>query len=224
VYRLNTAAASQVKLIVQLASMPQVKNSDGTFNLSKWKAEVDKFRSLAVGTHIANRTYYLHYLVDQPNCASCWGGTAIPWATVEEMAKYSKSIWPSLATVVRAAPTDLAKATFQWNYLDAGWAQYNTRMGDVRTYLANQVAQAKSEGLGLVAGLYVKHADGIGTAPMTASQIKSFGTVMASNPYVCAVSGWKYDATYLAQSGIRAAFDSVARVARGRTAGSCAGS
>jgi hypothetical protein len=221
VYRLNTAATSQIKLVVMLASMPQVKNSDGTFNLSKWKTEVDKFRGLAVGTYIANGTYYLHYLVDQPNCASCWGGTAIPWATVEEMARYSKSIWPGLATVARVAPSDLAKATFQWTYLDAGWFQYDTRMGDIRTYLANQVAQAKNEGLGLVAGLYVKHAAGMGTAPMTASQIKSLGTVIASDPYVCAATGWKYDATYLAQTGIRAAFDSVASVARTRTAGSC---
>ena len=220
--RLNTAATSHTKLIVMLASMPQVRNSDGTFNLSKWKTEVDRFRGLAVGTLITNGTYYLHYLVDQPNCASCWGGTAIPWATVEEMARYSKSIWPGLATVVRAAPSDLAKATFQWNYLDAGWAQYNTQMGDIRTYLAGQVAQAKNQGIGLVAGLYVKHADGVGTAPMTASQIKAFGTVIASDPYVCAVTGWKYDATYLAQAGIRAAFDSVASVARTRTAGSCA--
>jgi hypothetical protein len=222
--RLNTAATNHVKLIVMLASMPQVKNGDGTFNLSKWKTEVGKFRGLAVSTHISKGTYYLHYLVDQPNCASCWGGTAIPWSTVEEMARYSKSIWPNLRTVARVAPSDLAKATFRWSYLDAGWAQYNTKMGDIRTYLAGQVAAAKNEGLGLVAGLNVADASGVGSAPMTASQIKSLGTAMASNPYVCAVAGWRYDARYLAQAGIRAAFDAVASVARTRTAGSCAGS
>ena len=54
------------------------------------------------------------------------------------MARYSKSIWPGLATVARVAPSDLAKATFQWSYLDAGWAQYNTKMGDIRTYLATR--------------------------------------------------------------------------------------
>ncbi len=219
--RLNKAAANRVKLVVMLASMPQVKNTNGTFNLTKWKTEVDKFRGMALGTHIANGTYYLHYLVDQPNCASCWGGTAIPWATVEEMARYSKSIWPNLATVARVPPSDLAQATFRFSALDAGWAQYNTKMGDVQTYLAKEVAQAKNEGLGLVAGLNVDDASGVGTPSMTASQIKTFGTVLASNPYVCAVAGWRYNQTYMAQPGIRAAFDAVAAVAKGRTAGAC---
>jgi hypothetical protein len=201
--------------------MSRVKNADGTFSLTKWKAEVDRYRTLSLGTPIGNGSFYLHYLVDQPNCASCWGGHAIPWSTVDEMARYSKSIWPSLSTVARAAPGDLAKATFTWRYLDAGWAQYNTKMGDVRTYLSAQVAQAKNEGLGLVAGLNVDDASGVNTAPMTASQIKAFGTVLASHPYVCALSGWKYDANYLSQTGIRAAFDSVATVARSRSAASC---
>jgi hypothetical protein len=219
--RLSQAGNSQVRLIVMLAGMARVKNADGTFSLTKWKSEVDRYRTMSLGTAISNRTFYLHYLVDQPNCASCWGGRAIPWSTVDEMARYSKSIWPGLATVARAAPSDLAKATFQWAYLDAGWAQYNTRMGDIRTYVSNEVAHAKSEGLGLVAGLNVQDASGVHTAPMTASQIKAFGTVLASHPYVCALAGWKYDAAYLSQTGIRAAFDAVASVARSRTAGSC---
>jgi len=219
--RLSQAGNNHVRLIVMLAGMARVKNADGTFSLTKWKSEVDRYRPLSLGTAISNRAFYLHYLVDQPNCASCWGGKAIPWSTVDEMARYSKSIWPGLPTVAREAPSELAKATFQWAYLDAGWAQYNTRMGDIRTYLSNEVAHAKSEGLGLVAGLNVDDASGVNTAPMTASQIKAFGTVLASHPYVCALAGWKYDAAYLSQTGIRAAFDSVASVARSRTAGSC---
>jgi hypothetical protein len=219
--RLGQAAGNQVRLIVMLAGMSRVKNADGTFSLTKWKSEVDRYRTLSLATSISNGTFYLHYLVDQPNCASCWGGQAISWATVEEMARYSKTIWPGLGTVVRAQPSDLAKATFQWNYLDAGWAQYNTKMGDVRTYIGSQVSQAKNEGLGLVAGLNVNDASGVNTAPMSASQIKTFGTVLASQSYVCALAGWRYDATYLSQTGIRAAFDSVAKVARNRTSGSC---
>jgi hypothetical protein len=219
--RLSQASGKHVRLIVMLAGMSRVKNADGTFNLTKWKAEVDRYRTLSLSTSIGNGTFYLHYLVDQPNCASCWGGKAIAWATVEEMARYSKSIWPRLATVARVAPSDLASATFRWSYLDAGWAQYNTRMGDINTYLARQVSQAKNEGLGLVAGLNVDDAAGVNTAPMTAAQIKTFGTALASHPYVCALAGWKYDATYLSQTGIKAAFDAVASIARNRTSGSC---
>ncbi len=123
--------------------------------------------------------------------------------------------------MARSEPSELAKATFQWSYLDAGWAQYNTKMGDVGTYIASEVAQARNERLGLVAGLNVDDASGLNTPPMTASQIKAYGTVLASQPYVCALAGWKYDATYLSQTGIRAALDSVATVARNRASGSC---
>jgi len=219
--QLTQAAASKMKLIVMMAVTSQVKNADGTFSLTKWKAQVDQYRSLSLGSRVSDKTLYLHYLVDQPQCSSCWGGKAIPYATVEEMAKYSKSIWPGLATTARVAPTDLAKATFRWTYLDAGWAQYNTKKGDIGKYLSAQVASAKAEGLGLVAGLNAEDGSGVNTPPMTASQIKEFGSKLASSPSVCALAVWKYDAGYLAQTGIRAAFDAVASLAKSRAAGSC---
>jgi hypothetical protein len=221
VQRLGSAESAGMRIVVQLAAKGQSKNADGTFSLTKWKAAVDGYRSLRIGTYISDGTFYLHHLVDQPNCASCWGGKAIPWDTVEEMARYSKSIWPALPTTVRVAPSVLAGASFRWTWLDAGWAQYNTRLGDLRTYLARQAAQAKLEGLGLVVGLNVLDGAGYGTASMTASQIKQFGTILAQEPSACALIGWSYNASYLSQSGIRQALDSVATVAKRRNAGSC---
>jgi hypothetical protein len=221
VKHLDLAEASRMKVLVMLVSAAQSRNSDGTFSLTKWKAQVDRFRSLPLDRYISSKTLYLHHLMDQPSCASCWGGTAVPWETVEEMARYSKSIWPSLPTSVRVPPSKLAEADFRWTYLDAGWAQYNTRMGNVGSYLATQVAQAKSEGLGLVAGLNLLDGAGVNTPPMTASQIEAFGTVLAQEPSVCALVPLKYDASYLSQAGIGAALDSVAKIAKGRTGGSC---
>ncbi len=63
----------------------------------------------------------------------------------------------------------LAEATFRWTYLDAAWVQYNTRQGDLRIYLTAQIDKAKSEGLGLVAGLNVMHGAGLDSPSMTAS-------------------------------------------------------
>lgn len=218
---LSSAEASKTKVMVVLAAASDTKNSDGTFSLTKWKAQVNRFQTLALGRYITNKTLFLHHLVDQPDCASCWGGHAIPWATVEAMAKYSKSIWPSVPTSVRVAPTKLAGATFRWTYLDAGWAQYDAGLGDVRAYLAAQVAAAKSEGLGLAVGLNLLDGAGANTAPMTATQIQQFGTVLAREPSACAFVAWKHDAAYLGQPGIRAALDSVAKVAMSRTGASC---
>jgi hypothetical protein len=217
---LDRAESSQMRIIVQLASTG-VKNADGTFSLTRWKGQVDRFRTLSLGQYITSKAFYLHDLVDQPQCASCWGGQAIPWATLEEMARYSKSIWPALPTTARVAPSRLAEATFRWTYLDAGWAEYNTSLADLKTYLARQASQAKLEGLGLVAGLNLLDGSGYNTAPMTASQIKTFGTILAGDPSVCALVGRSYDATYLSQTGIRDALDAVTAVAKSRSAASC---
>jgi hypothetical protein len=158
--------------------------------------------------------------VDQPNCSSCWGGTAISWATLEEMAKYSKTIWPSLPTVALVAPSELAAAPFRWTYLDAGWAQYTMRRGGLSQYLSTQVAQAKAEGLGLVTGLDLLSGGSAG-APMTASQVKEFGTALAREANTCAVVSRRYDSAYLSRTGVRDALDAVATIAKSRIAASC---
>ena len=220
VTQLGSAESRQMKVIAVLASPGESKNADGTFSLTKWKAQVNRFKTLALDRYISSKTLYLHHLVDQPDCASCWGGTAIPWETVEAMARYSKSIWPSLPTSVRVAPSKLAGAVFRWTYLDAGWAQYDAALGDLRTYLAAEVAQARLEGLGLVVGLNLL-TGGTSSAPMTAGQIQEFGTILAQEPSSCAFVSWKHDASYLSQLGIRAALDAVAQVAKARTSGSC---
>jgi hypothetical protein len=221
VQRLDRAGSSGMAVVATLAPAARTRNADGTFSLARWKAEIDRYRSLPLAAHITGRTLYLHNLVDQPKCAECWGGRAIAWEMVEEMARYSKAIWPALPTTVRVPPSALAKAGFRWNALDAGWAQYSTPRGNVRTWLAAEAAQARAEGLGLVAGLNLLDAAGRGSAPMTADQIREFGTVLAQDPSACALVGWSYDAGYLGQTGIRDALRDVAAIAKGRQAGSC---
>jgi hypothetical protein len=221
VQRLQQAGVAGVAMTALLAPATETRNADGTFSLTKWKAQVDRYRTLGLGTYIQGRTFYLHYLVDRPRCAECWGGRAIPWETIEEMARYSKAIWPALPTAVRVPPTSLARANFRWTALDAGWAQYTTPRGDVRTWLAAEAAAAKNEGLGLVAGLNLLDAAGPGTTPMTASQIRQFGAVLAEHPAVCGFLSWSYNAGYLGQSGIRDALDDVAVLAKSRSPGAC---
>ena len=222
VQQLARAESAKMRIIVSLTSSARSKNADGTFSLTKWKAQVDAYRGLGLGGYVSNKTFYAHYLVDQPNCASCWGGRAISWQTVEEMAHYSKSVWPSLVTTVRAAPSVLAAASFRWSYLDAGWAQYTMRRGDANAFVTREAAAAKAEGLGLIVGVSFLEASGGKSAPMTSAQIKQVGTVLARNASVCALVGWKHDASYLKQSGIGEALDAVATVAKSRNAAACA--
>ena len=224
VRQLDRAAQTKMRIVVSLTSSARSKNADGTFSLTKWKAQVDEYRSLRLDEYVSSRTMYAHYLVERPSCASCWGGRAISWATVEEMARYSKSVWPGLSTAVREAPTVLAADGFRWSYLDAGLALYTMRGGDAKAFVSEEAAAAKAAGLGLMVGVKFYQAEAGSTAWMTASQLKQVGSVFAKDASVCALVGWKYDDGYVSQSGIRQALDSVATVARSRTVASCVGS
>ena len=179
------------------------------------------FLTGAVAAGIISKSEALAYLQD---ASKKTGVDPTKWnpETVEAMAKYSKSIWPGLPTVAKVAPSLLAKASFTWTYLDAGWATYNTRLGDLRTYLASESKAATGEHLGFMVGLNLLDAAGVNTAPMTASQIMQLGTIAAKTSSVCALVGWQYDASYVGQAGIRAALDSVAKVAKSRSVASCA--
>ena len=92
----------------------------------------------------------------------------------------------------------------------------NTRMGDIRTYLSNEVAHAKSEGLGLVAGLNVHDASGVNTAPMTASQIKASARCWRLIRMSALCRGGSTTPPTCRRPECRAAFDSVGQVARSR--------
>ena len=221
VQRLQQAGAAGVAMTALLAPASETRNADGTFSLTKWKAQVDRYRTLGLGTYIQGRTLYLHYLVDRPRCAQCWGGKSIPWETIEEMARYSKAIWPALPTVVRVPPSALARASFRWSALDAGWAQYTMPRGDLGNWLAAEAAAARNEGLGLVAGLNLLDGAGPGTASLTAAQVRELGSELARHPAVCAVLSWSWNAGYLGQAGIRDALDDVGAVARARSPGAC---
>ena len=132
---LATIKARGGKVMLMMAgSQKYYKNADGTFSLSKWKARVDRYRKVNFSQYINDGTIIGHYLIDEPYDPANWAGRPISGATLEEMAKYSKAIWPSLKTIVRAEPY-LIKWSGTYRALDAAWAQYLWRKGDVKTYL-----------------------------------------------------------------------------------------
>src|SRR4051812_98675 len=129
------------------------KNSDGTFSLSKWKQRIDRMRGVNFSSYIADGTIIGEFIMDEPHNPDNWGGTLVSRATIDEMARYSKSIWPSLPVVIRSW-ADYLKG-YNYKYLDAAWAQYSERKGPVGTFIANNVRDAKATGLALVVGMNV---------------------------------------------------------------------
>lgn len=207
-----------------------VKNSDGTFSFTKWKALVARFQNVNLGPYISDGTILGHYLIDEPHRASRWGGHAIPQATIEAMAQYSKQLWPAMTTFVRVAPTWLASSPMGYRYLDAGWAQYASGKGEPGMWIAAEVAAAKQKGLGIAVGLNVldggngsSRIRGVtsGQYAMSASELRSYGTTLLNQSHSCAFYNWTYDGGYYGRSDIKSAMADLSAKAKAHAKTSC---
>jgi hypothetical protein len=232
---LSGARAKGARVVIKLCmgSDSYVKNADGTFSFTKWKSLVDRFKSVNLGPYITDGTILGHFLIDEPSRTSRWGGKVISQSTLEAMAKYSKQLWPGMTTFVRVVPSWLAQGGTTFTYLDAGWLQYAANKGDVTKLVAAEVAAAKSKGLGLVVGLNVldggNKSSGIrgtysGAYAMSAAEIKSYGTALLNQSYVCGFFNWTYNyfgPTYYARSDVKSSLTSLSNMARAHARTSC---
>jgi hypothetical protein len=219
--RLAGIKSAKARVILSLPGGPaQFINADGTFNFDLWKQRVLRYTAVDFSSYITDGTIIGNYIIDQPNCSSCWGGQSIPQSTVEAMAQYSKSLWPGMAAITRADPTWLAEYSGQYEFLDAGWAQYVMRKGDVNTYLSDNVAAAQSKGLRLIVGLNLLNGS-LDQTNLMASQIKDFGSVLLGSSYACAFISWQYNAAYFSQSDIQSALSLLSKKAARHVASSC---
>jgi hypothetical protein len=223
--QLARARSAGARLIVNFAGgrFQNVQNVDGTFSYDLWKARLDRFLPLKdqIDGYVRDGTLLAFMMLDEPHAASSWGGQDVSYALIDLMGKYSKSIWPGLTTIVRSDATWLAKAPFRWTSLDAAWAQYSARKAEVTVYLAANVTAARQAKLGLITGLNVLDGgDGSSRAPgtytgvfnMSSTEIRTYGKVLAADPYVCSFQIWKYDPGYLGQRDIADALLEVAQV------------
>jgi hypothetical protein len=229
---LRSVKARGGRVLIKLyGSELAIENADGTFNLAKWKTMVGRYRSVNFTSYITDGTIVGHYFIDEPHYPSRWGGKIIPQATVEEMAKYSKQLWPTMATIVSAPPAWFASTSLTYTHLDAAWAMYLTEKStDPVGWAARQVTLAKKKGLGLFGGLNVldggNGSSGVrGTVPrgwnMTASELKTYGSAMLAQSYICGFSMWKYTATYYGRTDIKAAMTELSNKARAHAKTPC---
>ena len=137
------------------------------------------------------------------------------------MARYSKSIWPNLKTIVRDEPSQI-KWSGTYRYLDAAWAQYLWRKGNVNTYIQENVATAKKMGLGLVVGLNIVDGGNPKNTWMSPSEVENWGSVLLSSDYPCAFISWQYDSD-LNNGAMKDALSTLRRKAQNRGSRSCTG-
>ena len=229
---LQAARRAGARVIIRMSGRDNYfRNGNRTLNLGKWKARVARFKRVNLKPYIADGTLLGHYILDEPHNSDTWRGQ-VPYKTIEAMAKYSKQLWPGLTTVVRAYPDWLSKASFRWKYLDAAWAQYSGRKGEIKRWTREQSSFAKREGLGLIVGLnFLNGGDrssrikGLrrGAYAMSAKQVKAWGSVLVNDSRACGFFSWKYSRKYFGRSDIRAALATVAKKAKSRDRKSCRG-
>jgi hypothetical protein len=229
---LSQLRAKKGRVLIKLAGGDKAyRNADGTFNLTKWKNGVNRFRNINFSSYINDGTIVGHFLVDEPHFAGRWGDKGISQATVEEAAKYSKQLWPNLPTIVSAPANWLASAPVTYVHLDAGWAMFRAKTSSSPSdYITQQVKRAKSKRLGLVAGLNVLDggdgSSGIrGTQPktwaMSAAELRKYGSALLAQSYVCAFSLWRYSSTYYGRADIKSAMAELSTKARNHAKTSC---
>jgi hypothetical protein len=225
---LEAARRADTRVLLGLVGNERRYRDDkGHFSMAKWKQRVDRFRGIDISSYIRDGTVMGHYILDEPHDPSNWGGTIVTRAQVDELARYSKEIWPSMPTIVRGWP-DFLKG-YQYQYLDAAWAQYSERFGDLDAFITNNVRDARASGLALVVGLNLLGGGRKGSGltgygsryAMTASLVRRAGGVLMAEPYSCAFLNWEYNAAYFSRSDIKAALEELSQEARSRPLKSC---
>ncbi len=218
VRELSAIRARGGRVVVAFAGSPRYYKENGHFSLTKWKARVNRFRGINLSSFVKDGTITGHYMIDEPNDPANWRGKRVPPSVLEEMAKYSKRLWPGMATIVRTEPSYLAR---NHRYLDAAWAQYLSRKGAPEAFLRRNVADAQNRRVGLVVGLNVLHGGTPNGTKMTAKQVKSWGSTMLNSSYPCAFISWTYDGRFLTSRGMSDAMGALRRKAQERSNRSC---
>jgi hypothetical protein len=225
---LEAARRTDGRVLLGLTGNEASIRDDNGFSISKWKKRVDRFRGMDLSSYIADGTIVGHFIMDEPSDPSNWNGKLVSPAEIDEMARYSKEIWPGMATIIRGWPAYLKG--YEYKHLDAAWAQYHQRFGSIEEFLASNIRDAKASNLALVGGLNLLNggtsASGIPGRgakkwAMSAGEIRTWGNAMMSEPYFCAFIVWQYDANYFSRPDIREALSDLSRKAQSHAEEKC---
>jgi hypothetical protein len=224
---LDAAKRASARIIINFTGNEQYNRDENGFSFTKWKQRVDRFRNLNLGPYIADGTLFAHMIMDEPSDLGNWSGKIVPQEAVEQMAQYSKSIWPDLTVVIRAWPDYLEGGHYP--SLDATWIQYLERFGDIEKFIETRLHPAHELGLATVSGLNVIDGGGPnsgmpsyrpGKRAMNPTQLKTWGERMMRED-VCIFLLWNYREDYFSRPDIQEAMEHLAEIARDKPKRDC---
>lgn len=190
------------------------------FSFDKWKSRVDRFRGVDLTPYIDDGTIVAHFIIDEPQDPTNWNGHPVTQAQIEQMAAYSKQVWPTLTTMARSKLEYLRGG--QYPDLDVVRIQYLAKFGPIDDWITSNVAQAKTLHLAMVGGLNALNGgtedSGIpgqaeGKFAMNADQLRTWGRRFMSEPYVCGFLLFQWEPGYMNRPDIKAALGDLASFA-----------
>jgi hypothetical protein len=225
---LAAARRANMRVIISFTGAERHLRDAGGFSLTKWKQRVDRFRQPDITPYIEDGTIVGHLIMDEPADPSNWGGKSVTHAQVEEIARYSKQVWPSLPVVIRAWPDYLRGLNLK--DVDAVWIHYLHRRGPIDEFIGTNLREIRALGLNIVGGLNVLNGGSPssnipgkrqGLKGMSADELRTWGARWLAEPNMCAFLLWQYSESYFARPDIKAAIQDLAAQARAYPKRSC---
>jgi hypothetical protein len=225
---LAAARRANVRVFISFTGSERHYVDAGGFSVKLWKERVDRFRNLDLTPYIEDGTIMAHLIMDEPTDPSNWGGKAVTQSQIEEIAAYSKEVWPTMPTLIRTWPEYLKG--YQFPHLDAVWFHYLDRWAPLDGFIAEHFPTAREIGLNIVGGLNVMNGgsshSGVpgkksGKFAMSADELRSWGEKLLAEPGMCAFLFWEYNSAYLSRPDINAAMQDLVAKAREYPQRSC---
>ena len=227
----------------------KLRDSAGKLSVKAARAELETWPWPELCGRVKDSTIIAFYIGDDVSAAE-WGPAplATRLAQWDTIAGLVQTRCPDAPVVIRARPTQL-EARPHWQWLTTAWAQYpgpRPRIGSPEQFFGAEVASAKRQHLGLVAGVNLLNG-GCGPATrgwclpdvpgttlpgteadwyqLSAAEFTYYKTVAMMDPYVCASVDWawgpNYRSTFHDRPEIRSAAKALGVLARKRPLVSC---
>lgn len=224
----------------------KLKDSTGKLSVEAARAELDTWPWPGLCGRVQDSTIIAFYIGDDVEDPE-WGPAKLPvrLAQWDSIAGIIRARCPGAPVAIRSHPNQL-EARGPWLWLTTAWTQYTNRRGPPEQFLALQVASARRQRLGLVAGVNLLNggcgpADRrkcfpdipgttlVGTQPelyqLSAAELVYYKTVALSDPYVCASVDWSWGPAFQSRfherPEVRSAMKALGVVARKRPLSSC---
>ena len=225
----------------------KLKDAYGYLSVSAARAELYTWPWDCICARVKDSTIVAFHIGDDVTLDE-WGPDPLPVKLTrwDSIAGIVTEKCPPAATVIRAVPTAL-EARGKWQWLTTGWAQYpgpRPRWGSPEKFYSTEIASAKRQGLGIVAGVNLING-GCGTTALclpnvpgtplagtidgryqlSSAELTYYKAVAMSDPYVCASVDWgwgpAFKSDFHARPEIQSAAKAIGVIARLRPATSC---